>query len=81
MCYKYNYGVVAKWSNAAVCKTDIRRFKSGLRLPLLEKKRNNDNKICPGGGMVDTKDLKSFDSNVVRVRVPPWAHENHEYDS
>ena len=23
--------------------------------------------------MVDTKDLKSFDSNVVRVRVPPWA--------
>lgn len=23
--------------------------------------------------MVDTKDLKSFDSNVVRVRVPPEA--------
>lgn len=26
-----------------------------------------------GGGMVDTKDLKSFGSNPVRVRVPPPA--------
>lgn len=26
--------------------------------------------VSPGGGMVDTKDLKSFDLLVVRVRVP-----------
>lgn len=25
--------------------------------------------------MVDTKDLKSFGGNAVRVRVPPGAHE------
>lgn len=28
---------------------------------------------CPGGGMVYTKDLKSFESNLMRVRLPPWA--------
>ena len=27
----------------------------------------------PGGGMVDTRDLKSLDRKVVRVRVPPRA--------
>ena len=26
---------------------------------------------CPGGGMVDTKDLKSFGFTAVRVQVPP----------
>ena len=27
----------------------------------------------PGGGMVDTADLKSVDREIVRVRVPPRA--------
>ena len=61
---------MAKWFNAAVCKTDTRRFKSGLRLPEDEPEPL---KISPGGGMVDTKDLKSFGGNAVRVRVPPGA--------
>lgn len=60
-------GAVAKWPNAAVCKTDIRRFDSGLRLPVY---------ICLGGGMVDTRDLKSLGSNTVWVRVPPEAQTN-----
>ena len=29
--------------------------------------------IRPGGGMVYTKDLKSFDRKVMRVRLPPRA--------
>ena len=29
---------------------------------------------CPGGGMVDTKDLKSFGFTAVRVQVPPRVH-------
>ena len=28
---------------------------------------------CPGGGMVDTGDLKSLGGNSVRVQVPPRA--------
>lgn len=28
---------------------------------------------CPGGGMVDTGDLKSLEGNFVRVQVPPRA--------
>ncbi len=31
-------------------------------------------KYCPSDGMVDIEDLKSSDSNVVRVRVSPRAH-------
>ena len=31
---------------------------------------------CPGGGMVYTKDLKSFDLTILRVRVPPRAPNN-----
>ena len=29
---------------------------------------------CPGGGMVDTKDLKSFGFTAVRVQVPLRVH-------
>ena len=43
------HGDVAKWSKAEVCKTSIRRFESARRL-----------QYGRGGGMVDTKDLKSF---------------------
>jgi hypothetical protein len=28
---------------------------------------------CPGGGMVDARDLKSLEDFFVRVRVPPRA--------
>lgn len=31
-------------------------------------------KICPGGEMVYTRDLKSLEGNLVRVRVPPRAN-------
>lgn len=52
---------------AWVCKTLIHRFDSGHGLVQLN--------ICPGGGMVYAKDLKSFASNGLRVRVPPRAQE------
>ena len=29
--------------------------------------------MCPSGGMVDAADSKSAGSNIVRVRVSPWA--------
>lgn len=41
----------------------------GLFLSALVQRHN----LCPGGGMVDTGDLKSLASNGVRVQVPPWA--------
>ena len=33
--------------------------------------------LGPGGGMVDTPDLKSCDFRVVRVQVPPGVHLKH----
>ncbi len=41
----------------------------GLFFSALVQRHN----LCPGGGMVDTGDLKSLASNGVRVRVPPRA--------
>ena len=44
------------------CQAQFGLFSSAL------VKRHN---LRPGGGMVDTRDLKSLASNGVRVRVPP----------
>ena len=44
---------------------------------LIGKKRNASRKIVlilsPSGGMVDAADSKSAGSDIVRVRVSPWA--------
>jgi hypothetical protein len=41
----------------------------GLFFSVLIQRHN----LCPGGGMVDTGDLKSLASNGVPVRVRPWV--------
>ncbi len=41
----------------------------GLFFSALVQRHN----LCPGGGMVDTGDLKSLASNGVPVRVRPWV--------
>ncbi len=43
----------------------------GLQNPVRQFKSASDLNFCPGGGMVDTRDLKSLDRKVMRVRVSP----------
>lgn len=49
------------------------RLGKGLQNPLQRFKSASDLKInlCRGGGMVDTRDLKSLGRKVMRVRVSP----------
>lgn len=59
---------VARWRSgyAEVCKT----LYTGS-IPV--RASNVPYKLCPGGGMVDTRDLKSLGGNSVWVRYPPRA--------
>jgi hypothetical protein len=59
------YTAMSPSGKAWVCKTLIHRFDSGHGLTI--------EYFCSGGGMVYAKDLKSFASNGLRVRVPPRA--------
>ncbi len=58
-----NFGAVAEWLRRGL-QNLVHRFNSGPRLQKI---------VCPGGGMVDTRDLKSLGGNSVWVRSPPRA--------
>ena len=45
----------------------------GHHNPSLSGYYANSIMVCPDGGMVDTKDLKSFDLTVVQVQVLFWV--------
>ena len=55
------------------------RLGKGLQNPVQQFKSASDltiesnRVVCPGGEMVDTRDLKSLDRKVMRVRVSPRA--------
>gem|GEM_PF-2945568 len=69
VCNFYNiYGHVAEWLGTGL-QNPSPRFNSGRDLIYAQVVE-----------LVYTRDLKSLDSNILRVRVPPWAHK-HKSDS
>ena len=60
-------------SYAPFCKSDQDSQEKGYSLVSCIHFRKIHFGFCPGGGMVDTRDLKSLSHKRVRVRAPSWA--------
>ena len=83
----YSFGRVAEWLGKSL-QNSLLRFKPGRDLKphpvplgrnyllLIKEKEIMKIFISPGGGMADTRDLKSLDRKIMRVRLSPWALEN-----
>ena len=60
-------------SYAPFCKSNQDSQEKGYSLVSCIHFRKIHFGFCPGGGMVDTRDLKSLSHKRVRVRAPSWA--------
>ena len=61
---------MAKWTKAADCKSGILGSNPSAASTFYN--------LSAGGGMADTRDLKSLPRKGVRVRLPPRAFLKHE---